>query len=61
MQYSERISHRLALLEGVQFSSTELDSIVAEIEDLERILAELEEFGQNTPWISQQSQPSGKV
>jgi hypothetical protein len=61
MQYSERINHRLALLEGVQFSSKELDSIVAEIEDLERILAELEEFGQNTPWISQQSQPSAKV
>lgn len=61
MQYSERINHRLALLEGGEFSSTELENIVAEIEDFERVLAELEEFAQQTPWMSQQIQPGERV
>ena len=30
----------------------------AEIEDLDRIVAELEEFAQSTPWVSQQLQPA---
>jgi hypothetical protein len=34
---------------------------VAEIEDFERVLAELEEFAQKTPWISRQIQPGKKV
>jgi len=56
----EKISHRLALLEGVSFSPEELESIVKEIEDNERIVAELDEFGQSTPWISQQTQPRSR-
>ena len=30
------------------------------IEDLERVVAELEEFAQATPWISLQAQPESK-
>lgn len=60
MTDKDRIAHRLALLEGAEFSSAELESITAEIEDLERVVAELEEFAQGTPWISQQTQPAGK-
>lgn len=59
MQVADKIAHRLALLEGVEFSVADLEFIVAEIEDLERIVAELEQFGQTTPWVSQQVQPSG--
>jgi hypothetical protein len=52
--------HRLAMLEGVDFSSADLGAITAEVEDLQRVVAELDEFAQATPWISQQIQPSGK-
>jgi hypothetical protein len=51
---------RLALLEGVNLSSAELESIVKEIEDNERVVSELEEFSESTPWISLQTQPAGK-
>jgi hypothetical protein len=54
------IAHRLAMLEGVEFSSDDLDAIAAEVEDLQSVLAEIEEFAQTTPWISQQIQPAGK-
>ncbi|HEY7317758.1 MAG TPA: hypothetical protein VIE89_09310 [Candidatus Binatia bacterium] len=60
MKDSDRVTHRLALLEGVTLSKVELESIGTEIEDLERVLAELEEFAQATPWISQQDQPRAK-
>ncbi len=60
MKVADKIAHRLALLEGVDFSDADLESIAAEIEDLERIVAELEQFGQTTPWISLQAQPSGQ-
>jgi hypothetical protein len=60
MNDKDKIAHRLALLDGVNFSPADLESIVSEIEDLERVVAELEEFGQNTPWISLQAQPAGK-
>jgi hypothetical protein len=56
----DNVAHRLALLEGVTLSPAELESIVKEIEDNERVVAELEEFSQGTPWISLQSQPAGK-
>ena len=59
MQVADKIAHRLALFEGVEFSAADLEVIVAEIEDLERIVAELEQFGQTIPWIFQQAQPSG--
>lgn len=60
MNDKDKIAHRLALLEGVNFSPADLDSIVTEIADLERVVAELEEFSHGTPWISLQVQPAGK-
>lgn len=60
MKDPDKLAHRLALLEDVRFSPADMESIVAEIEDLERVVSELEEFAQGTPWISQQTQPSGK-
>lgn len=60
MKDTNKVAHRLALLEGINLSKDALESIAAEIEDLERVMAELEEFGQDTPWISLQVQPPGK-
>jgi hypothetical protein len=60
MNDTDKITHRLALLEGVSLSPADLESIVTEIKDLERVMAELEEFAQGTPWISQQLQPPSK-
>ncbi|MGE5217254.1 MAG: hypothetical protein ACM3SP_09675 [Chloroflexota bacterium] len=60
MSDKDKIAHRLALLEGAEFSSTELESIAAELDDLERIVAELEEFAQGMPWISGQIHPAGE-
>lgn len=60
MKDTDKVAHRLALLEGVNLSKADLESIANEIEDLERVVAELEEFGQSTPWISQQVQPPAK-
>ena len=60
MKDTDKISHRLALLEGASFSTADLEAIAAEIEDLERVLAELEEFSQGTSWISLQAQPQDK-
>ena len=60
MNDTDKVAHRLALLEGVNFSKADLESIANEIKDLERVVAELEEFGQGTLWISQQVQPPGK-
>ncbi len=59
MQLADRVAQRLALLDGVEFSAADRELITAEVEDIERIVAELEEFGQTTPWVSQQVQPSG--
>jgi hypothetical protein len=60
MKDTDKIAHRLALLEGVSFSPEDLESIVKEVEDNERIVAELEEFSHGTPWISLQAQPQDK-
>ena len=60
MKDTNKVAHRLALLEGVSLSKADLESIVTEIKDLERVMAELEEFGQGTPWISMQVQPPSK-
>ena len=60
MSVADKIAHRLALLAGVNFSGADLESIIVEIEDLERVVAELEEFSQGTPWISLQAQPAGQ-
>ena len=60
MKDTDKIAHRLSLLEGVPFSPADMESIISEIEDLERVVSELEDFAQGTPWISQQTQTSGK-
>jgi hypothetical protein len=60
MNGKDKIAHRMALLEGVEFSPADLEFIAAEVGELERVVAELEEFGQGTPWISLQAQPPGK-
>jgi hypothetical protein len=60
MRVTDKVAHRLALLEGVNFSAADLESIIFEIEDLERVVAELEEFSQGTPWISLQAQPASQ-
>ena len=60
MMDGDKITHRLALLEGASFSPEELEAIVKDIEDNERIIAELEVFSQGTPWISLQAQPHAK-
>jgi hypothetical protein len=60
MTAKDKVAHRLALLEGAEFSPADLEAIVSEIEDLEKVVAELEEFAQGTPWVSQQVQPADK-
>jgi hypothetical protein len=60
MSNRENIAHRLALLEGMSLSPAEFESVASEIEDFERIVLELEEFGQASAWTSLQSQPTGK-
>jgi hypothetical protein len=60
MKDTNKVAHRLALLEGVSLSPDDLESIATEIEDLERVVAELEEFSQGTPWIALQVQPADK-
>ncbi|HEY1234730.1 MAG TPA: hypothetical protein VGH22_15230 [Candidatus Binatia bacterium] len=60
MSEKDRFAHRLALLGGVEFSSTDLDIITSEIEDMDRIVTELEQFAHDTAWISLQAQPSEK-
>lgn len=60
MKDTDKVAHRLALLEGVSLSPADLESIVSEIEELERVAAELEGFSQGTPWVALQVQPAGK-
>ena len=56
----DEIAHRLSLLEGVSFSPADLEAIAKEIEDNQRVVAELEEFANDTAWISHQAQPAEK-
>jgi len=56
----DKILHRLTLLDGVSFSPEDLESIIKDIDDNERIIGELEAFSQTTPWISLQAQPVNK-
>jgi hypothetical protein len=55
---SERAARRLGLLEGLNLSQADLDSIVAEFEDFDRALRELEAFAEGVPWPSLPVQPS---
>jgi len=56
----DKLAQRLALLEGVEFSPTDLEAIAKEIQDNQRVVAELEEFANDTAWISHQAQPAGR-
>lgn len=60
MSEKDRCAYRLAVLGGVEFSPTDLEIITSEIAEMERILTELEEFAQDTPWVSLQAQPVEK-
>ena len=57
MNATDKIAARLTLLEGVNISPADLETIADEIEDNQRIVDELEAFAQDTPWISLQVQP----
>jgi hypothetical protein len=56
---TDKLAHRLVLIKDVDLSEDDLGSIAGELEDLDRIVAELDEFAQGTVWVSQQVQPSG--
>jgi hypothetical protein len=60
MKEAGKVAHRLALLTGVNLSTADLESIVKEIEDNDRVVAELEEFSRGDPWIASQIQPVDK-
>jgi hypothetical protein len=60
MNATDKMAARLTLLEGVNVSPADLETIANEIEDNQRIVAELEAFARGTPWISHQVQPAGK-
>ena len=60
MNDKEKIARRLTLLQGVNLSPTDLEAIVGELEDLDRVVAELEAFAQDTPWVAQQMQAASK-
>ena len=60
MNAHDKLAARLTLLEGADVAPADLEKIADEIEDNQRIVAELEAFAQGTPWISLQSQPPGK-
>jgi hypothetical protein len=57
MNNPDEIACRLALLQGVEISPADLESIAKEIEDNLRIVAELEEFCREVPWTALQTQP----
>jgi hypothetical protein len=54
---SERAARRLGLLEGLRLSPADLESVVAEFEDFDRALGELEAFAEGVPWPSLPIQP----
>jgi hypothetical protein len=60
MKDTETVAQRLALLEGISLSWADLEWIASEIEDLQRVVAELDEFSRDTPWIALQVQPPDK-
>jgi len=59
MKPTEKVANRMALIKDVDLSEDDLGSIAAELEDLDRIVGELDEFAQATPWVSQPVQPAG--
>jgi hypothetical protein len=61
MNGKPKVAHRMALLKDADLSAEDLGSIAAELEDLDRIIAELDEFAQGSVLVSQQVQPHSKV
>lgn len=59
MNEKQRIAARLASLDGIGLSSADIEHVMEEVRDIERVVAELEEFARDVPWVSQQTQPSG--
>ena len=59
MNEKEKLAARLAPLDGIDLSATDIDHITEEVKDIERVVAELEEFARDVPWVSQPIQPSG--
>ena len=60
MENNDKLTHRLTLLEGVEFSPADREAIANEIADNLRVIAELEEFGEDSAWISHQAQPANR-
>lgn len=54
---SERVMRRLTLLEGLDLSQADIESIIPELEDYDRTLRELEVFAEGTSWPSLAVQP----
>ncbi|HZD39953.1 MAG TPA: hypothetical protein VE131_04480 [Terriglobales bacterium] len=54
---SERVMRRLTLLEGLDLSQADIESIIPELEDYDRTLRELEVFAEGTSWPSLPVQP----
>lgn len=57
MNDKERAAARLAPLDGIDLSAADIEYVMEEIKDIERVAAELEEFAGDIPWMSQQAQP----
>ena len=55
---SERISRRLALLEDFRLTPADLEFIVAELEDYDRALRELQAFAEGSSWLALPVQPT---
>lgn len=47
---SDRTTSRLVFLEEVRLSHADLESIVAELEEIDRALQEIEAFAEGMPW-----------
>ena len=59
MNDREKVAARLAPLDGIELSAADIEHVTEEIQDIERVVAELEEFAHDIPWMSQQIQPAG--
>ena len=59
MQYGIKLDHAGAV-GRINLSPADTRMDASEVEDLERVVAELEEFGQGTPWMDLQVQPADK-
>ncbi|MFI5267482.1 MAG: hypothetical protein ACHQ7M_08915 [Chloroflexota bacterium] len=50
----------MALLEGVELSDADLDSVIREFEDFDRALEELAAFATGVEFPAMQMQPNGR-